>query len=162
MRGPEHSLFGRDREQRFADLVQAYANEWGKDEEDECPESVMGIIRKVAYLQCSLEDLEQEYTLSGGYPRIRAEYTKLAAIQLRLIKAIGLMPSNIPDVEADPDLDDEDNEIERNFRWRRAEERKPSPEMKAKMARASRLAHLRKRLRIRPIADHHARERLED
>ena len=161
MRGPAHALFGRDRQTRFSGLVHAYANEWSANEEDECPESVLAILRKIAFLQCSLEDIEQEYVLSGGYPRARAEYVKLAGQQTKLLRSVGLMPSHIPDVEADPDLDDEENEIERNFRWRRAEERKPSAEMKAKMARASRKAHLRKRLRIRPIADRHTRERLE-
>jgi hypothetical protein len=97
-------LFARSRKQRFADLVARYCADCGGDD---ISESVRSYIRRISFIECTLQDLEQEYVNRGSSsPKERTEYAKLTATQSKLMRSIGLInASPQSDDDADDDLD---------------------------------------------------------
>lgn len=95
-------LFARSRKQRFADLVSRYCADCGG--EDQISETVRSYIRRISFIECTLEDLEQDYVRLGSIsPKDRTEYQKLTTTQSKLMRAIGLINSS-------PRSDDEDDD----------------------------------------------------
>jgi hypothetical protein len=91
------------RGRRFMDLVALYTRDCGG--RDEINETTRNHIRRIAFLQCVLEDSEAEYVKTGVTSlEERLEYQRLSNTQSRLMKKIGLLP----DVGLKGDDDDDD------------------------------------------------------
>jgi hypothetical protein len=74
---------------RFMDLVKAYADALGGN--DRIDEATRNHIRRIALLQCVLEDREAEYVKSGAISLEQTlEYQRTSNTQSRLMKRIGL------------------------------------------------------------------------
>lgn len=75
---------------RFQDLVDAYTEALGGTAR--ITETARAFVRRVAFMQCQLEDMELEYMKSGacGHEE-RLEYQRLANSQARMMKRIGLL-----------------------------------------------------------------------
>jgi hypothetical protein len=98
-RVPASSPRGR----RFVDLVNRYADDCGGA--DSISETTRNHIRRIAFLQCVLEDAEAEYVKTGSTTLDeRLEYQRLSNTQSRLMKKIGLFNAS-PD-RADDEHDD--------------------------------------------------------
>ncbi|MCK1536442.1 MULTISPECIES: hypothetical protein [unclassified Bradyrhizobium] len=94
-RVPASSPRGR----RFVDLVNRYADDCGGA--DRISETTRNHIRRVAFLQCVLEDAEAEYVKMGSTTLDeRLEYQRLSNTQSRLMKKIGLFNAS-PDLAKD-------------------------------------------------------------
>ncbi|MBI5320881.1 hypothetical protein [Bradyrhizobium sp.] len=88
------------RGRRFSDLVLRYTHDCGGD--SRVSETTRNHIRRIAFLQCVLEDSEAEYVKTGVTTLDeRLEYQRLSNTQSRLMKKIGLF-----DAKADGDDDD--------------------------------------------------------
>src|SRR4051812_31281 len=82
-------LFARSRKQRFAELVARYCADCG---DEDISESVRAYLRRIAFIEITLQDLEQEYVNAGSSsPKERAEYQKLTTTQSKLMRTIGLI-----------------------------------------------------------------------
>jgi hypothetical protein len=74
---------------RFMDLVKVYANDLGGN--DRIDEATRNHIRRIALLQCVLEDREAEYVKTGAISLEQTlEYQRTSNTQSRLMKRIGL------------------------------------------------------------------------
>lgn len=91
------------RGKRFRDLVDAYTEALGNP--SQITETERAFVRRVAFMQCQLEDMELEYMKTGvcGHDE-RLEYQRLANSQSRLMKKIGLL-SGTPGKRDDDDDD---------------------------------------------------------
>ncbi|MEY9731730.1 hypothetical protein [Bradyrhizobium yuanmingense] len=86
------------RGRRFVDLVNRYADDCGGA--DRLSETIRNHIRRIAFLQCVLEDAEAEYVKTGSTTLDeRLEYQRMSNTQSRLMKKIGLF--NAPDRDDD-------------------------------------------------------------
>lgn len=94
---------------RFQDLVDAYTTSLG--DPSKITETERAFVRRVAFMQCQLEDMELAYMKTGacGHDE-RLEYQRLANSQSRLMKKIGLL-SATPG-KRDGDDDDEIDPLE--------------------------------------------------
>ncbi|MCV0387128.1 MAG: hypothetical protein K5821_11965 [Nitrobacter sp.] len=87
------------------DLVNLYIEDCGG--RDNISETTRNHIRRIAYLQCVLEDCEAQYVRTGDTSfESRLEYQRLANSQSRLMSKIGLL------IEADPKAHDDDDELD--------------------------------------------------
>lgn len=93
------------RGRRFVDLVSRYADDCGGT--DRISETTRNHIRRIAFLQCVLEDAEAEYVRTGSTTLDeRLEYQRLSNTQSRLMKKIGLFNAS-----ADPAKDEHDDPL---------------------------------------------------
>ncbi|MGY2849311.1 hypothetical protein ACVIWU_000805 [Bradyrhizobium sp. USDA 4509] len=91
------------RGRRFSDLVLRYIEDCGG--EDRISETTRNHIRRIAFLQCVLEDCEAAYVKTGSTTLDeRLEYQRLSNTQSRLMKKIGLL-SATPGKRDDDDDD---------------------------------------------------------
>ncbi|WP_143275381.1 hypothetical protein [Bradyrhizobium canariense] len=92
------------RGRRFSDLVLRYVEDCGGDEK--ISEATRNLIRRVALLQCVLEDCEAAYVKTGETTLDdRLEYQRLSNTQSRLMRKIGLL-------DAKPDRDEEEDDLD--------------------------------------------------
>jgi hypothetical protein len=95
------------RRRRFLDLVDLYIEDSGG--QGEISETIRNHIRRIAYLQCVLEDSEAQYVKTGvTSPEERQEYQRLSNTQSRLMKKIGLLKTP----KDDDDDDDDDTALD--------------------------------------------------
>lgn len=94
------------RGRRFSDLVLRYTQDCGGD--NRINETIRNHIRRIAFLQCVLEDSEAEYVKTGVTTLDeRLEYQRLSNTQSRLMKKIGLF-----DAKKAAQDDDEDDGLD--------------------------------------------------
>jgi hypothetical protein len=87
---------------RFQDLVDRYGHDCGGD--DRISETMRTMIRRVAFLQCQLEDCEADYMKTGVCSiGERLEYQRLSNTQSRLMKKVGLFNTKSK-ADADDDV----------------------------------------------------------
>lgn len=90
---------------RFMDLVNLYIQDCGGA--DRINETTRNHIRRIAYLQCVLEDGEAQYVKTGTTTfDERLEYQRLSNTQSRLMRKIGLL--NVIGSQSDDDDDSDE------------------------------------------------------
>ncbi len=91
------------RGRRFVDLVASYTDDLGGN--DRIDEATRNHIRRIALLQCILEDREAEYVKTGLISMEQTlEYQRTSNTQSRLMKRIGLFNSK-PQADDDDEID---------------------------------------------------------
>ncbi|WIW43865.1 hypothetical protein ML401_20315 [Bradyrhizobium sp. 62B] len=92
------------RGRRFSDLVLRYVEDCGGDEK--ISEARRNLIRRIALLQCVLEDCEAAYVKTGETTLDeRLKYQRLSNTQSRLMRKIGLLDARRDQDEDEDDLD---------------------------------------------------------
>lgn len=92
------------RGRRFVDLVYRYTQDCGGDAR--ISETTRNHIRRIAFLQCVLEDAEAEYVKSGLTTLDeRLEYQRLSNTQSRLMRKIGLLSASSGSPDEDEAID---------------------------------------------------------
>jgi hypothetical protein len=103
------------RGRRFVDLVNRYTTDCGGD--DRISETTRTIIRRIAFLQCVLEDREADYARSGTVTLEQTlEYQRTSNTMSRLMKKVGLFNSK-------PGADDDDDMSPLEYMKRRGRKR---------------------------------------